>query len=156
MSLPLTRRIARAALLVAASAAPAVGAAGAASAADLAPSQTPKLGGLSALDPASLGELTNTTSQQFGSATGEVGGKAGRTLKETLPGRSAPVKSTPAKPAKSTPVEATRGKVMGKGRAAHARGVVGRVTKATAPSVPRADALPLRPLTIKDVPTVLG
>ncbi|MDG4866190.1 ATP-binding protein, partial [Streptomyces sp. T-3] len=46
MSLPLTRRIARAALLTAAGAASAVGAAGSASAVDL--PATPDLGGLSA------------------------------------------------------------------------------------------------------------
>ena len=62
MSLPLTRRIARAALLVAASATPVVGAAGAASAADPALPHTPKLGGLSALDPSSVGELADSAS----------------------------------------------------------------------------------------------
>ncbi|MFE4643426.1 ATP-binding protein, partial [Streptomyces sp. NPDC056730] len=54
MSLPLTRRIARAALLVAAGAAPVIGAAGAANAAAL--PQTTDLGAVSALDGAAPGD----------------------------------------------------------------------------------------------------
>ncbi|MBH0244931.1 hypothetical protein I3W98_21880, partial [Streptomyces cavourensis] len=65
MSLPLTRRIARTALLIAAGAAPVVGAAGAASAAEL--PRTPDLGGLTALDGAGLGNTVD------GAARLEVG-----------------------------------------------------------------------------------
>ncbi len=55
MSLPLTRRIARAALLIAAGAAPVVGAAGSASALDHNIAPTGSLGGLTALDAAGAG-----------------------------------------------------------------------------------------------------
>ncbi|MEV6316005.1 ATP-binding protein [Streptomyces sp. NPDC051776] len=80
MSLPLTRRIARAALLVAAGAAPLVGAAGSASAADLA--STPNVaGGLTKLDGA------NATAVVDG-ATDKIGKKAdagSKTMKTQLP-----------------------------------------------------------------------
>ncbi|MFI9719081.1 ATP-binding protein [Streptomyces sp. NPDC052396] len=77
MSLPLTRRIARAALLVAAGAAPLVGAAGAANAADLA--QAPDLGGLTAVDGTHLGNTVEGASQQAGAMTTDVAGKAAHT-----------------------------------------------------------------------------
>lgn len=74
MSLPLTRRIARAALLVAA-AAPIVGAAaGSASAADLV--KAPDLGGLSAVDSANLGNNVDSVSHQAGDVATGVGAKA--------------------------------------------------------------------------------
>ncbi|MEE1771322.1 ATP-binding protein [Streptomyces sp. JV185] len=79
MSLPLTRRIARAALLIAAGAAPVVGAAGAAGAAEL--PQTPELGGLTNVDGAGLGKTVDSASQQGTKAAGETGGKiVGTTL----------------------------------------------------------------------------
>ncbi|GHF68865.1 ATP-binding protein [Streptomyces mashuensis] len=74
MSLPLTRRIARVALLVAAGAAPVVGAAGSASAADLV--KAPDLGGLSAVDSANLGSGLDSTSHQAGAVATGVGTKA--------------------------------------------------------------------------------
>ncbi|MEU3206991.1 hypothetical protein ABZ702_24600, partial [Streptomyces cyaneofuscatus] len=73
MSLPLTRRIARTALLIAAGAAPVVGAAGAASAAEL--PQTPDLGGLTALDGAGLGNTVDSAAQQGTQAAGDTGGR---------------------------------------------------------------------------------
>ncbi|MEV4438013.1 ATP-binding protein [Streptomyces sp. NPDC049577] len=73
MSLPLTRRIARVALLVAAGAAPVVGAAGSASAADLV--KAPDLGGLSAVDSTQAVHTLDSTAQQAGGVT-EVGQKA--------------------------------------------------------------------------------
>ncbi|MEU5419816.1 ATP-binding protein [Streptomyces sp. NPDC001407] len=73
MSLPLSRRIARVALLVAAGAAPVIGAAGAANAADF---KAPELGGLSTVDGASLGNNIAATSHKAGVATAEVGHKA--------------------------------------------------------------------------------
>ncbi|NEB56811.1 ATP-binding protein, partial [Streptomyces griseus] len=73
MSLPLTRRIARAALLIAAGAAPVVGAAGAASAADL--PAAPDLGKLTALDGAGLGSTVDSTVQQGTQAAGDTGGR---------------------------------------------------------------------------------
>ncbi|MET9661050.1 ATP-binding protein [Streptomyces sp. NPDC006510] len=79
MSLPLTRRIARAALLIAAGAAPVVGAAGAAGAAEL--PQTPELGGLTTVDGAGLGKTLDSASQQGTEAAGGTGGKiVGTTL----------------------------------------------------------------------------
>ncbi|NEA09339.1 ATP-binding protein, partial [Streptomyces sp. SID10692] len=73
MSLPLTRRIARAALLIAAGAAPVVGAAGAASAAEL--PQTTDLGGLTSLDGASVGNTLDSTARQGTEAAGQTGGR---------------------------------------------------------------------------------
>ncbi|NEC23484.1 ATP-binding protein, partial [Streptomyces parvus] len=73
MSLPLTRRIARAALLIAAGATPVVGAAGAASAAEL--PQTPNLGGLTALDGANAGDTLDSAARQGTQAAGETGGR---------------------------------------------------------------------------------
>ncbi|MEU6761146.1 ATP-binding protein [Streptomyces sp. NPDC046853] len=74
MSLPLTRRIARAALLIAAGAAPVVGAAGSASAAELPAS--PDLGGVSSLDTAGLGNTVDGASRSATGLAGETGSKA--------------------------------------------------------------------------------
>ncbi|MER6262189.1 ATP-binding protein, partial [Streptomyces sp900105245] len=67
MSLPLTRRIARAALLVAAGAAAGVGAAGSAGAATNLPAATPNLGGLTALDGAHVGNTVDGAAQNASS-----------------------------------------------------------------------------------------
>ncbi|MFD4766546.1 ATP-binding protein [Streptomyces niveus] len=77
MSLPLTRRIARAALLIAAGAAPVVGAAGSASAAAL--PQTADLGGVSQLDGAALGNTLDNGARQATGIAGEVGAETVRT-----------------------------------------------------------------------------
>ncbi|GAA1929043.1 ATP-binding protein [Streptomyces durmitorensis] len=74
MSLPLTRRIARAALLIAAGAAPVVGAAGSANAAEL--PATPDLGGVTALDGAGLGNTVDGAAQNATGLAGETGSKA--------------------------------------------------------------------------------
>ncbi|MFI9600734.1 ATP-binding protein [Streptomyces sp. NPDC004069] len=74
MSLPLTRRIARAALLVAAGAAAGVGAAGAAGAAPELPA-TPNLGGLTALDGASVGTTVDGAAHHVAGVAGDSGGK---------------------------------------------------------------------------------
>ncbi|EPH42162.1 ATP-binding protein [Streptomyces aurantiacus] len=74
MSLPLTRRIARAALLVAAGAAPVVGAAGSASAAEL--PATSDLRGFTALDGANVGDTVDDTAQKVTDLAGETGSKA--------------------------------------------------------------------------------
>ncbi|MFE9821354.1 ATP-binding protein [Streptomyces sp. NPDC005791] len=110
MSLPLTRRIARAALLIAAGAAPVVGAAGAAGAAGL--PQTPALGGLTSLDGAGLGSTLDSASKQGSEVTKGTGGKvvgttlpaAGKTLKTAggvadggLTGGTLPTKNLPTK-----------------------------------------------------------
>jgi hypothetical protein len=88
MSLSLTRRIARTALLIAAGTAPVVGAAGAAGAAGL--PQTPALGGLTSLDGAGLSSTVDSTAKQGSEVTNGTGGKvvgttlpaAGRTLEK--------------------------------------------------------------------------
>ncbi|MGW8061652.1 ATP-binding protein [Streptomyces ziwulingensis] len=77
MSLPLTRRIARAALLVAAGAAAGVGAAGSASAAPELPA-TPNLGGLTALDGANVGSTVDAAAQNITETADDTGGKAVR------------------------------------------------------------------------------
>ncbi|MFF2325165.1 MULTISPECIES: ATP-binding protein [unclassified Streptomyces] len=91
MSLPLTRRITRAALLIAAGAAPVIGAAGAAGAAEL--PQAPELGGLTTVDGAGLGKTVDGATQQGTEAAGETGGRlvgtalpvAGRTGAQAAP-----------------------------------------------------------------------
>ncbi|GGJ10034.1 ATP-binding protein [Streptomyces brasiliensis] len=75
MSLPLTRRIARTALLVAAGAAAGVGAAGSAGAAPSLPA-TPNLGGLTALDTASVGNTVDGAAQHVTGVAGTTGGQA--------------------------------------------------------------------------------
>ncbi|MFH8365761.1 ATP-binding protein [Streptomyces sp. NPDC018031] len=113
MSLPLTRRIARAALLVAAGAAPVVGVAGAASAAEL-PKVT-KLGSISTPDLADVGATTEGATKSLGKTAGQVGGKgipaAGKTLS----------KATKAVGGKGLPGGKGKGKAAkhgGKGKAA--------------------------------------
>ncbi|MCM2411927.1 MULTISPECIES: ATP-binding protein [unclassified Streptomyces] len=90
MSLPLTRRIVRTALLIAAGAAPVVGAAGAAGAAEL--PQAPELGGLTTVDGAGLGKAVDGASQQGAVAGGKVVGT-------TLPVATKTVGDTGAKAA---------------------------------------------------------
>ncbi|WP_328553620.1 MULTISPECIES: ATP-binding protein [unclassified Streptomyces] len=96
MSLPLTRRIARVVLLVAAGAAPVVGAAGSACAADL-PVAT-NLGGLTALDGANVGNTVDGATQNV---TGIADRSGGHTVKKSVPatgrtGGKAAKKATPA------------------------------------------------------------
>ncbi|MGW4028094.1 ATP-binding protein [Streptomyces sp. NPDC004838] len=83
MSLPLTRRIARAALLIAAGAAPVVGAAGSASAVDL--QQANPLGGLTALDAGGLSDTVDGAAQNSSELAGDTGGNA---VKQTVPAAS--------------------------------------------------------------------
>ncbi|MFI6082655.1 ATP-binding protein [Streptomyces sp. NPDC051217] len=80
MSLPLTRRIARAALLIAAGAAPVVGAAGSANAAAL--PQTADLGSVSQLDGAALGDTLDNGARQ---ATGLAGEAGSETIASSVP-----------------------------------------------------------------------
>ncbi|MFE6959701.1 ATP-binding protein [Streptomyces sp. NPDC057696] len=80
MSLPLTRRIARAALLIAAGAAPVVGAAGSASAVDL--PATPNVGGLTALDGANVGNTVDGAAKNVSGLAGDTGSKA---VKKAVP-----------------------------------------------------------------------
>lgn len=87
MSLPLTRRIARAALLVAAGAAPVVGAAGSASALDHSIAPTGALAGVTSLEGAEVGNAVETVGAAGKTATpvaqkvaGDTAGGAGEIL----------------------------------------------------------------------------
>lgn len=90
MSLPLTRRIARAALLIAAGAAPVVGAVGSASAATADLPATPNLGGLTALDSTPVGTTADGATQKV---DGLAGGADGKVVKS---GSEAARKAVPA------------------------------------------------------------
>ncbi|PWI11879.1 hypothetical protein DIZ27_03970 [Streptomyces sp. NWU339] len=91
MSLPLTRRIARAALLVAAGAAAGVGAAGSAVAAPALPA-TPNVGGLTALDGSNLASPVNDTTQVVNEAAGTGSLPLdGVPTAQTLPAASLPI-----------------------------------------------------------------
>lgn len=79
MSLPLTRRIARAALIVAAGAAPVVGAVSSAGAVEL--PQAP-VGGLTALDTDGVGDKVDGASQKTTDLAGKTGGSA---VKKAVP-----------------------------------------------------------------------
>ncbi len=85
MSLPLTRRIARAALLIAAGAAPVVGAAGSAGAVAL--PQAP-IGGLSAADG-----LSGTVSGATAHSTELAGATGGKAVEQAVPGTGKTVTS---------------------------------------------------------------
>ncbi|MFE6753050.1 ATP-binding protein [Streptomyces sp. NPDC057684] len=121
MSLPLTRRIARAALLIAAGAAPVVGAAGSASAVDL--PATPNVGGLTALDGANVGNTVDGAAKNVSGLAGDTGSKA---VKKAVPaagkavGRSART-ATPAAQKAAGDVAGSAGDVVGQtaGTATH-------------------------------------
>ncbi|MBT2530408.1 ATP-binding protein [Streptomyces flavidovirens] len=130
MSLPLTRRIARAALLIAAGAAPVVGAAGSASAAEL--PAAPNLGGLTALDGAGLGDTVDSTAQKSSKTAGDTGSQA---VKKALPaaGKTVGKAGKTATPA----AQKAAGDVAGS-----AGEVLGDTTKTAGGGLPAADALP--------------
>ncbi|KUF16250.1 MULTISPECIES: hypothetical protein [Streptomyces] len=113
MSLPLTRRIARVALLVAAGAAPVVGAAGSASAAEL-PTTTDQ-GGITALDRADVGDAVDDTARNATELAGHAGSKA---VKKAVPaaghalGKSAKT-TVPAAQNISGEIAGTAGDVVG-------------------------------------------
>ncbi|MFI6769825.1 ATP-binding protein [Streptomyces sp. NPDC050355] len=90
MSLPVTRRIARAALLVAAGAAPVVGAAGSASAAAL-PDKAPDLGGLTApLDSRNTNKALDHAAHDGAGVLNATGKKAVTKLAPALVETAAP------------------------------------------------------------------
>ncbi|MER7984357.1 ATP-binding protein [Streptomyces noursei] len=90
MSLPVTRRIARAALLVAAGAAPVVAAAGSASAVNLPPSGS-ELGGLTTLDSANTSKTLDNTARTGAGLVNATGKEAAETLAPALVRTLAPV-----------------------------------------------------------------
>jgi hypothetical protein len=96
MSLPLSRRIARAALLVAAGAAPVVGAAGSASAVDL-PTAAPSLSGLTALDAGAVESATPAAESAVAPVVGHTQGAVGKAAGSAkgLPGADLPAADLP-------------------------------------------------------------
>ncbi len=141
MSLPLTRRIARAALLVAAGAAAGVGAAGSASAAPELPA-TPNLGGLTALDGANVGNTVDAAAQNVTETAGDTGGKA---VKKTVPAAG---KTGGSLVKKTTPVaQKTAGDAAGS-----AGDVVGDTAKTATESGLPTDALGKGGLPVQGLP----
>ncbi|MFG2135807.1 ATP-binding protein [Streptomyces sp. NPDC048650] len=89
MSHPVTRRIARAALIVAAGAAPVVAAAGSAQAAT--PPKAPDLGGLSTLDSASAGQTLDNTAKTGAGLLNAAGKEAAVTVAPAVVKATGPV-----------------------------------------------------------------
>ncbi|MTE20851.1 ATP-binding protein [Streptomyces sp. TRM43335] len=169
MSLPLSRRIARTALLVAAGAASAVGATGSANATELLPTDK-TLGGVSNLDGAHLGDTIDDTSRGTGNQIARTGGKAvqdivpaaGKTVgsagKTAVPavektagdavGTAGSLVGETAKPAagKIAKGKATKGKAAkGKGKLPLAKDLTKPAGSLT-DSLPAADKLPVKGL----------
>ncbi|MFE7708299.1 ATP-binding protein [Streptomyces sp. NPDC057486] len=119
MSLPLTRRIARAALLIAAGAAPVVGAAGAAGAAEL--PQAPELGGLTTVDGAGLGKTVDGASEQGAKIAGATGGKIVGTAVPAA-GRTVGSKAAPAAQKVAGEAAGNAGELVGGATGAAAKG----------------------------------
>ncbi|MER5549044.1 ATP-binding protein [Streptomyces sp. NPDC001118] len=134
MSLPLTRRIARAALLVAAGAAAGVGAAGSAGAATNLPAAAPNLSGVTTPDATTVGTV-GEAAQNVSSVATTTGGNA---VGHTLPGVTKASSSTLNK---TTPVA---GKAAGQ-TARTAGSVIGDAARTGAPELPSVPggALPL-------------
>lgn len=126
MSLPLTRRIARTALLIAAGAAPVVGAAGAAGAAEL--PQAPELGGLTTVEGAGLGKAVEGAAQPATDTAGKAGAKVVGT---TLPVASKTLGETGAKAA---PAAKSVGKAAEGGASDTLGDATGAVTKGGLPT----------------------
>lgn len=130
MSLPLSRRIARAALLVGAAAAPLVGA-GTASAA--AAPQGPELGGLTTVDSAGVTGALSGAAQRAGDTAADVGGRAVRTTVPAV-GRGAGGMGNAAVPAAQQNL----------GRAAGAAtGLVGTTARTARRAAPAVGPLPV-------------
>ncbi|MFH8800082.1 ATP-binding protein [Streptomyces sp. NPDC017936] len=143
MSLPLTRRIARAALLVAAGAAAGVGAAGSAGAAPGLPA-TPDLGGLTALDGANVGTTVDGAAQNVTGTAGEAGGKV---VEQAVPaageaGGKAVKKATPAAQKAAGEAAGSAGGVLGDTASTATKGGLPTGSPAGV-GLPGAPALPL-------------
>ncbi|MFD5429931.1 glycosyltransferase, partial [Streptomyces sp. NPDC127084] len=158
MSLPLTRRIARAALLVAAGAAPVVGAAGSASAVDLAPTHDLG-GGLTQLDGVAVGDATDGTAQKATATAQEAGGKLVGTALPVARGTFAETARTGAPAVQETAGQAVDSStaLMGEtGATAVSQGLP--AAEALAAGVPDAgttlpaDALPADPMATTPIP----
>ncbi|AZS85242.1 ATP-binding protein [Streptomyces griseoviridis] len=145
MSLPLTRRIARAALLVAAGAAAGVGVAGSASAAPQLPA-TPNLGGLTALDGASVGNTVDGVSQKATGVAADTGSKA---VKQAVPaagktGGAVAKQATPAAQKAAGSAAGSAGEILGDTAKTATKG--GLPTDALGGGLPSAQTLPLKGL----------
>lgn len=129
MSLPLSRRIARAALLVGAAAAPLVGAGTASAAAP----QGPELGGLNTVDSAGVTSALSGAAQRAGDTAADVGGRAVRTTVPAV-GRGAGGMGNAAVPAAQQNL----------GRAAGAAtGLVGETARTARRAAPAVGPLPV-------------
>ncbi|MFI0722390.1 ATP-binding protein [Streptomyces sp. NPDC021224] len=124
MSLPLTRRIAQAALLLGAAAAPLIGA----GAAHAATPQQDGVGALTAMDGTGLGSTVDHASQ---SATGLAARGSGQAVQTALPAAAHLVGTT-----------GTTAAPMAQHGATQATDAAGRVVGATTESLPVAGALP--------------
>lgn len=158
MSLPLSRRIARTALLLAAGAASAVGATGSANAAELLP--TKDLGGLSNLDGANLGDAIDDTSRDISNQAGKTGGKAVRNI---VPAAGETVGSTgksvlPAAQKTAGSATGATGSLVGDTAKSAAKGKKGKGKLPSTQQLTKSDSLPtdvlpsVDKLPLKDLP----
>ncbi|MGK4582841.1 hypothetical protein [Kitasatospora sp. HPMI-4] len=148
MSLPLTRRIAQAALLVAAGAAPLVGA-GSASAADLVPPTTDLGAGLTQLDAPDSSATVQGATHEFGEALGTTGAAAvqagvpatadaaGKTVAKTLPNADHSLGKVAGQAARTTAVTGALTRVAGKAVPALTERLAPEAAKAL-PALPRS------------------
>lgn len=150
MSLPVTRRIARAALLVAAGAAPVVAAAGSASAAEL--PATKALGGLTApLDSRNTSETLDHTTRDGVGLVNAAGSKAATKLAPALVETAGPVvkKAMPLTQAAADKAESVARPIAKKGISTStlpldaAKGLVGSPQGLLAPAKGLLGGLPL-------------
>ncbi|MFD7161781.1 ATP-binding protein [Streptomyces violascens] len=149
MSLPLTRRIARAALLIAAGAAPVVGAAGSASAVEL-PQAAPNLGGLTQMDPSTVSNTVDGVAQK---ATGLAGDTGAATLKKAAPmagrtvGQAGKV-ATPAAQKTAGDAAGSAGEILGQATQTATQGGLPTPQGVPTPGLAGAEQLPLKGLPI--------
>ncbi|MEU5398521.1 ATP-binding protein [Streptomyces sp. NPDC005963] len=145
MSLPLTRRIARAALLIAAGTVPVVGAAGSASAVEL--QQANPLGGLTAPDAGALNGVVDGAAQK----TSELADSTGNdTVKETVPAATETVSqvgkaATPAAQKAAGEVASSASTTLGRATGSTGGSLGGLPTGQLGSTLP-ADQLPLKGL----------
>ncbi|WP_329023007.1 ATP-binding protein [Streptomyces sp. NBC_00690] len=145
MSLPLTRRIARAALLIAAGTVPVVGAAGSASAVEL--QQANPLGALTALDSGALSGAVDGAAQKTSNLADSTGNN---TVKETVPAAAKTVgqageAAAPAAQKAAGEVTGTASSTLGRATGSTGESLGGLPTGQLGSTLP-ADQLPLKGL----------
>ncbi|WP_432138720.1 MULTISPECIES: ATP-binding protein [unclassified Streptomyces] len=143
MSLPLTRRIARAALLVAAGAAAGVGAAGSASAAPELPA-APNVGGLTSLDAASVGTTLDGATQSTTGLATDAGGKAVQQSGKT--GGKAVKKAAPAAQKAAGEAAGSAGDLLGDATGTATKGGLPTDSLTQGGGLPGAQTLPVKSL----------